>query len=145
MRYKNIDEITENSFKEAIIDCFKSGITSVAPLGFSGDTIILFGYENNGRKSLVSIRNYGNDAELLITDKEGHFLFYGRYHISMGIDFVSNQYWKIFSQCKMYIESIIPKRPDFADLQITDKAIPTDGFDMLNDYQRKAILTHSRL
>lgn len=89
---KDIDEITIQTFRDAVFLCYKVGITSIAPLGCSGDTILLHGDEENGRESVVSIRNYSGDAELLITDKQGKFLFYGIFSIDLNIDFVVNQY-----------------------------------------------------
>lgn len=130
----DIDSVTLDSFKEAIYTAYKGGITSVAPLGFSGDTIFIFG---GSRKCEVSIRNYGNDAELLITDPAGNFLFYGRYHISLGIDFVCDQYYNIFLLVKDRVTSEISDRPKFADLDIPDNCARTSGFAMLEAYQRQ--------
>lgn len=131
----SLNKVTKKLFKEAIYLAYKGGITSVAPLGFSGDTILLYAKNGESRKSQISIRNYGNDAELLITDNDGSFIFYGRFHISNGIGFVLDQYWNIFKSVRDKIETKIKERPDFANLEITNKAIPTIGFDMLRTYQ----------
>lgn len=133
----SLNKVTKKLFKEAIFFAYKGGITSVAPLGFSGETILLYAKNGESRKSQVSIRNYGNDAELLITDIDGNFIFYGRFHISNGIGFVLDQYWNIFKSVRSKIEYKMKDRPDFAKLQVTNKAIPTIGFDMLNSYQQK--------
>lgn len=125
--------VTKDLFKQGIFLAYKGGITSVAPLGRSGDTILLHGSDSGGRKSQVSLRNYGGDIELLITDVSGRFLFYGRYHISMGIDFVLDQYWSIFELTKPQILSEIPDRPSFANIKIADDASYTIGFDMLRN------------
>ena len=100
---ENLYEITKETFKEAIFLAYKGGITSLAPLGFSGDTIVIHGSksEKTSRVSQVSVRNYSGDAELLITDKEGHFLFYGRYRVDLGLDFLVEQYWSIFNNVKI--------------------------------------------
>lgn len=106
----SLDQITKETFKEAVFLCYKDGITSKAPLGWSGDSIVLFGTEEDGRKSLVSIRNYCGNAELLITDMDGYFLFYGRFSIDLGIEFVVDQYWQIFNLVKDKIETIVERK-----------------------------------
>ncbi len=125
---KKLNKITKELFKKAIMLCYNGGITTVAPLGFSGDTILLFGTVQDGRRSVVSIRNYCNDAEQLSTDAYGHFLFYGRFHISLGVDFVTEQYWNIFNLVKHKIETCIEPRPKFANLDIPPRTITTYPF-----------------
>jgi hypothetical protein len=134
-----LNKVTKKSFKEAIYFAYKGGITTVAPLGFSGDTIILYAKEGKGRVSQVSIRNYCCDAELLITDINGDFLFYGRFHLSIGLDFMVNQYWQIFKSVKHLIETEVKKRPDFANLEIPKTAGMSIGFDMLRAYQKTCL------
>lgn len=142
MKKASLSEITKETFEEAIFMAYKGGITSVAPLGFSGDTIIIFEGEKekgkeNDRVSQISIRNYGNDAELLITDVAGSFIFSGRFHVSLGVDFLATQYSEIFEKVKHKILSKLDERPDFANLDIPDTATRSFGFDMLFAYQEK--------
>jgi hypothetical protein len=57
----SLKEINLDAIKEAIFLAYKGGITSVATLGHSGDTIILYEQKDEGelgRRSQVSIRNY---------------------------------------------------------------------------------------
>lgn len=131
IKKKKLSEITRATFKEAIELAYKEGITSVAPLGCSGDTIIIHQGEGNNttsRQSQVSIRNYGGDAELLITDMDGNFLFYGRFRIDHGKTFVINQYWRIFNLVKDKIETIVKREKK---LVIADHATKTIGFEIL--------------
>lgn len=133
---EKLENITKQTFKDAIYLCYKDGITSIAPLGFSGDTIMLYGCECNGRSSVVSIRNYCGNAELLITDKKGSFLFYGRYDISIGIEFVLEQYWKIFLMMYDMIETNLENISEFKNVKINSNCEASEGFAMLNAYQK---------
>lgn len=117
---KRLSEIKFDTFREAIYLCYKKGMTSSAPLGWSGDSILIFGSAGNeGRKSVVSVRNYCGDAELLITDTKGHFLFYGRFNVNLGLDFVVEQYWTIFNLVKHNIETEIKNISKFHNVQIS--------------------------
>jgi len=137
IKKESIDEITKNTFKEAIFLSYKDGIKTIAPLGLSGDDIVIFGKKKDNRKSIVSIRNYCGDAELLITDINGHFIFYGRYDIDMGIDFVCEQYWQMFNKVKNKIETIMPNKSKFENLKINSDCEVSEEFAMLKAYQEK--------
>lgn len=134
----SLSEITKETFKEAIFLCYKDGITSLAPLGFSGDTIILHGSKSAdvSRISQVSIRNYSGDAELLITDRKGHFLFYGRFSVDLGLDLLADQYWLIYNTVKDKICSVVERTSQFKDMEIPENVDRTIGFEMLYAYQR---------
>jgi len=135
-----LSKITKKTFKDAIFLAYKDGITSIAPLGFSGSTIILHGKsdEITSRISQVSIRNYCGSVELLITDKKGSFLFYGRYDIGMGLDFVLEQYWQIFNNVKVNIKKIM-KKTEFKDMKIAKDVKISAGFRILSAYQKELL------
>ncbi|MFY7733755.1 MAG: hypothetical protein ACOVSR_09755 [Bacteroidia bacterium] len=137
MAKENLCEITKETFKEAVFMAYKGGIISLAPLGFSGDTIIIHGTKNEktSRVSEVSIRNYSGDAELLITDSEGHFLFLGRFRVDLGLDFLVEQYWAIFNSVKMSILKIVKRTSEFKYIEIPENVEKTVGFDMLFAFQ----------
>lgn len=135
----SLDEITLETFREAIFLCYKDGITSVAPLGFSGDTVLVYAKDGVPRQSQISIRNYSNDAELLITDLKGGFVFYGRLSVSLGLEFIAFEYFRIFRKVKDRIPAILPARPDFSKCEIGDNAVPTIGFKMLEAYQKSML------
>lgn len=103
MLLHDLEAISRNTFKDAIELCYRDGVTSKAPLGFSGDTVVIFGKEEGGRISLVSVRNHSGSAELLITDVDGNFLFLGKYLKRFGTEFIANQYWLIFKLVKSEI------------------------------------------
>lgn len=133
-----LSQINLELFKEAIFACYKDGVTSVAPLGFSGDTVVLYEgnrTEKNGRVSQVSIRNYCGSAELLITDPIGGFLFYGRFDIDLGVDFLAKHYYRIFRLVKKNILIVSAKRSDFKNLPIPEGVERTAGFALLRAYQ----------
>lgn len=132
---KDIDEITIQTFRDAVFLCYKIGITSIAPLGCSGDTILLHGDEENGRESVVSIRNYSGDAELLITDKQGKFLFYGIFSIDLNVDFVVNQYWAIFQILKNKINTDVENISEFKKLELLENCELSEGFEILRHFQ----------
>lgn len=142
IRKDKLSSIRRKDFKEAIYLCYRDGITSRAPLGFSGDSILLFGDPRGGtkngyttRKSVVSIRNHCRDAELLITDQEGNFLFYGGFDINLGVDFVLNQYWAIFKKVRHMIEDVTPEVSDFANVEDSPDMTLSAGFAMLKQFQ----------
>lgn len=140
---EDISEITKETFKEAIYLAYRDGITSKAPLGFSGDTIIIHGDKNEttSRVSQVSVRNYCGDAELLITDQVGNFLFYGRFRIDLGVEYVVEQYWNIFNLVKDSIKDIVIRKSSFKNIQIPDNCPITEGFKILELAQKGLLHT----
>ena len=113
LKKENIEELTKELFKEGIYLAYEGGINDIAPLGECGDDIILHGKEAPGRFELVSLRNYCGDCQLLITDQEGHFLFYGRFDVDLGLDFMLDRYWDIFQKVKSKIKTKVGKTIDF--------------------------------
>lgn len=138
LKVNNLNEVTKDLFEKGIKLAMGMGITQVAPLGFSGDDVILFGtsgveVEGEGwkRRSLIQIRNYCSTPELLITDKEGRFLFYGRFDVN-DYDFILDQFWNIFVLLKEKIESHEEKlKKENIDWQ---KVGYSEGFKMINLY-----------
>jgi len=135
---KSLSEITLDTFKEAIFIAYRDGIKSLAPLGCSGDTVLLFS-KDGSRKSSVSIRNYSGDAELLITDAAGGFLFYGRFDVNIGLNFMASQYLAIFESVKDKIETVVQKTIDFENVRFADDCEKTVGFEMLRAFQNLPI------
>jgi hypothetical protein len=118
MQLQSLDDITQATFEQAVYLAFYRGTTHEALLGSSGDTIILYAAAATGvtRCSQVSVRKYNSDAELLITDTEGQFLFYGRFSIALGARFVVEQYWQIFQLLRPKIDTSVPMRNDYHTL-----------------------------
>lgn len=133
----SLKKITRPLFQKAIFECYRGGIASKALLGWSGDNIVLYGTEERGRVSLISIRNYCGSAELLITDRKGRFLFYGRYDVNLGLRFIAEQYYQIFRQVKDKIETEIEQVSAFNNAPIQCDCGPIKGFNSLVKEQNK--------
>lgn len=139
----NIEAITKEFLKEVIAYIMLAPITNIAPLGFSGEDYYLYGRfikhteSEDGhwhRESIISLRNYCNNPELLITDKEGRFLFYGRYDVN-DYEFIADRFYETIQLLKNKIDTIekikeIPKA-NF------DKANLSVGWDMLKAYSKQ--------
>lgn len=95
----NLDDITRDSFMDALVLAFRDGITSEAPLGYSGDDIVLHGL-TRPRKSLITVRNHTGMAELLITTAHGDFITLTKFNMKFGEEFISNQFYLIFKLVK---------------------------------------------
>lgn len=135
LKQDDICLITKQTFEKAIFLAYRDGITSLAPLGYSGESVILFGSQANGRQSLISIRNHSGNPELLITDTHGAFLFYGKYDINLGVDFISEQYWQIFNLMKDKVEKKLMKTSSFADIDFSPNLELSEGFSIMKAYQ----------
>ena len=138
---ENLESITLEDFKTVMAICLKSGINHIAPLGCSGDDFALYGRfipssetkdGNWKRESMVSIRNYCGTPELLISDKAGNTLFYGKFY-HMDFEDMSKEYYRVFTMLK----DKIGRKNNFKklDLKILDDAIVDDkAFEMLAKY-----------
>lgn len=87
------NQVTTLELKSAIEKTVGTGFTSKAPLGSSGQTVLLYGAK--GRRSSISIRLHSSGVELLITNSCGDFLFYGKYHEKLGSDFISKRFKEV--------------------------------------------------
>lgn len=136
---KRLKDITKTTFKQAIYLAYKDGITSRAPLGYRGDTIIIYQSPqpfSSMRSAEVSINNHNGDAKLLITDLNGSFIFYGGFDSDLGLEFVASQYWIIFNYVKDKIETVMPSVSRFTDMKIDKRIKPRKGFNMLVAHQK---------
>lgn len=142
----NIDSITKELLKEVIAYVILAPITSIAPLGFSGSDYYLYGKfiestkSDDGdwhRQSIVSIRNYNGCPELLITDKNGRFLFYGEYDVN-DYDFIVDRFYETIQLLKNKIDSVEEKietpKSDFSQANLSI------GFEILQAYYDNKIL-----
>lgn len=93
----DILKVTIFLFQEAIEEVLAERAKPIVPLARVGSTVTLFGEEYPQRRNLITVRNYNDDAELLITDANGTFLFYGRFDASLGSEAISSEFWRIFS------------------------------------------------
>ncbi len=139
----NIEAITKEYLKEVIAYIMLAPITNLAPLGFSGKDYYLYGRfiehtesedGNWHRNSIISLRNYCNCPELLITDKEGRFLFYGRYNVN-DYDFIVDRFYETIQLLKNKIDTI-EKIKEMPKANF-DKANLSVGWDMLKAYYNR--------
>ena len=93
MPLTHVTDVQEDKLKEAIQSVIKSGFTNKACLGSSGETILLYGKEE--RISSISVRLHSSGVELLICNKVGSFLFYGKFHPKLGSDFIAKMFKQI--------------------------------------------------
>lgn len=92
-------------FREAVEQVIASGLTSHAPLGSSGRDIKLQGERDPyiSRISEVSIRLHNSQVELLCTNCRGSFLYYGKWHKNLGVNFITKEHFRVY---KKLIKSI---------------------------------------
>ena len=143
---EDLENITLEDFKTVMAVCLKSGINHIAPLGCSGDDFNLYGRfipssetadGNWKRESCVSIRNYCGTPELLISDKSGNTLFYGKFY-HMEFEDLSKEYFRIFNMLKDKIG--YEHNYKRLDLKILDDAIVDDSaFELLAKYVEETI------
>lgn len=98
MLVSDIKQINRFILVKAIEQVQEVGLTSHAPLGSSGKTLIIFDRKkskNDGRVSQISVRLYNHSTELLITNRHGSFLFYGKFDNDLGIQFIAQQFFLI--------------------------------------------------
>jgi hypothetical protein len=158
---KELDNITENDFINYVNKIRNDEITNIAPLGFSGDDFIIFENKNKPlrkefiseeeyknlketgysgkegydkpvcRSSQLSMRKYGDECELLITDYEGNFLTYSKLNFVFSDEYIGKTFYKIFKDLKQYMGVTIKK----IDEDINWKEVKfSEGFDILNCY-----------
>ncbi|NMB70171.1 hypothetical protein GYA27_03155 [candidate division WWE3 bacterium] len=143
-RKDNLDEITKEYMGGVLTAAMNCGISSVAPLGFSGDDFYMYGKFINKdesesgswkRESVVSLRNYCNSPQLLITDKDGMFLVYSTYD---GLPF--NDLLDMIYDDFIRVKKLINKKASatFKKQDKTDDVEFSWAFDMLTDYAKLA-------
>lgn len=133
-KYKkeSLEDLTWEHFHTAAMDTMLSGYTDVGLLGIpTGDDVVLYGFAGTvdgtfKRSNLVSLRNYCGTLEMLITDRNGNFLYYGRIDGMPAEDVIVENY-RIFRHLRSLIrqETI----PSFWETEITD--------DMVERYREK--------
>lgn len=130
LHQESIDNVNLSLIEKAIFVAYREGVTSVAPLGYGGETILLYGKNEPKRVSQISIRNHSGDAKLLITDSKGSFIFYGGFDIDLGVDFVANAYMGIINSVKDKIDTDMPNI-EFCGLKEAENCRHSEGFEMM--------------
>ena len=161
VKLKELDNITLNDFINYVKKVRNDEITSVAPVGFSGDDFIVFENKNKplrkefiskeeyekleetgyfgkegynkpvSRSCQLSFRKYCDECELLITDYEGNFLTHSKLNFCFDDDFIGTNFYNLFLQLKPYMNKVVEK----IDIPINfNKVNFSIGFEMINDY-----------
>ena len=132
---KELENISLNDFINYVKKVRNDEITSVAPLGFSGENYIVF--ENKNKSSLrsceLSFRKYCNECELLITDYEGNFLTYSKLNFCFDDEFIGTNFYNLFLQLKPYMNKVIKKIDEPINF---DKVKFSIGFEMIDTYMK---------
>lgn len=95
MKVENIQDITIDVIKQAVEKVTNRGLYNHALLGSAGDRIIIYSEQENNthsRPSQISIRLHSSGVELLVTNRNGDFLFYGKFHPNLGSDFIATRF-----------------------------------------------------
>ena len=158
---KELENITLNDFINYVKKVRNDEITSVAPLGFSGDAFIIFENKNKplrkefisgeeyekleetgyfgkegynkpiARSCQLSFRKYNNECELLITDYEGNFLTYSKLNFCFDDEFIGTNFYNLFLQLKPYMNKVVEKIDEPINFNKVNFSI---GFEMINAY-----------
>ena len=107
---QNLSEITLEVFKEALQACLDAGLTNHAPLGSSGEHLQLYSRYNPSKSPIgvsrdreLSIRLHNGTLELLLTDRYGRFMFYGKYSKILGIEFIAKEFYRVFKELERFL------------------------------------------
>lgn len=106
---KSEEEINKELINTVVNHIFDAEITSRAPLGYSSDDFILFSNGQYTRSSQISMRNHSGSLSLLITDKEGDFIFNGGWSLLLGSDLLSQVAFDTINTLKYLIFKDISK------------------------------------
>ena len=160
---KELENISLNDFINYVKKVRNDEITSVAPLGFSGEDYIVFENKNKplrkdfisdeeyekskdnkyfgqdyydkpiSRSCQLSFRKYGDECELLITDYKGNFLTYSKLNFCFDDEFIGANFYNLFLQLKPYMNKVIEERDEPINF---DKVKFSIGFEMMNAYMK---------
>ena len=130
MIVNSIKEITLETFKEAVYKAVTAHITSVAPLGYSSPTYLLYGNDGDERKCGVSVRNHSGVVSMLICDTQGHFIFHGGLNKALPINLIAKSLYADFKKVRKFIELPLPKNTDLINC-VAKHPFYTSGFDIL--------------
>lgn len=133
MLVNSIKEITLETFKEAVYKAVTAHITSIAPLGYSSPTYLLYGNNGDERRSGVSVRNHSGVVSMLICDPNGHFIYHGGLNKRLPIDLIAKSLFIDFKKVRKFIETSLPKNDDLDC--VAKHPHYTSGFDILAGVQ----------
>lgn len=97
MMVNSLGEINRTHIEEAVKTALTDSIESRGPLGYRTRSILLYGINGDERVNGVSINQHSYTIKMLITDKDGQFLFYGGFSVKMNTDFIIDRLFEVFS------------------------------------------------
>lgn len=160
---KKLETLKKEDFIQYVSKVRNDEITSVAPLGFSSDDFIIFENKNKPlrkefiseeeyeeleetgyfgkegynkpvmRSCQVSMRKYGSECELLITDYEGNFLTFSKLNFCFDDTYIGTKFYDLFIELKPFIGTTIKTLDNDIDFSKVKFSI---GFDMLESYKK---------
>ncbi len=115
MTQEALNSISIKSFVDAIRSVDQGGLTSHAPLGASGDTVVIYSCfdEKTSRVSRdrqLSVRLYNHSFQMLLTDENGSFIFHGAFDKKLGVNYAAEKFFEIFEDQKIYLTPPLPNQ-----------------------------------
>jgi hypothetical protein len=137
---KDLENITKDDFQKLVKITLGDEVTTIAPLGYSGDTYILCENEDKpispydpkghvGRSSEVSFCNWSGHAEILITDLYGSFICHCQHAARLPIEFIVDSFWLQFNAVKHLIKESLP--PLDKSFKVAERVEYSAGFEIL--------------
>lgn len=114
---ENLDDISYEHFEMAAYAAMTAGYSEIALIGIpTGEEIILHGSQGEfegrfRRTSLVSLRNYCDSLELLVTDKKGKFLIYSKIDGLSSKEVIEEAYREFLSVKHLILTEAVPAFP----------------------------------
>lgn len=133
----DINKIGLKHFENAIHLCFLHKLKHHAPLGSAGDNITLHGTHRYSRQSLIQLRNYNGDPELLITDITGNFLFYGKHDKNLGVKYIAEKFYQIFLDLKHLIKTEFLSFQNKPTLEIINLHLTFNFYDKIESKEKR--------
>lgn len=102
----DVNDITKDDFRQALETILNGKVTTLAPLGFSGDKLYLYDNRTKGvsHSGCVTMRTWSNMPELLIGNKAGRWLCHLKIDRIMGFDYILNEFHRQFENVKHLID-----------------------------------------
>lgn len=137
----SVNEITKEDFREALETVLNGKVTTIAPLGFSGDQFYLYdnptmkedGIRKISWSGCVTIRTWSDMPELLIGNKAGRWLCHLKIDRIMGFDYILNEFHRQFENTKHLIDKF---DRDEKKVEVSEDVGYAAGFKILELAQR---------
>jgi hypothetical protein len=107
----DVNEITKLDFRDALEIVWNGKVTTIAPLGFSGDNLYLYNNKTEGKSwsGCVTMRTHSGMPELLIANKAGRWLSFMKVDPLMDFEYVLDEFYRQFENVKHLIDGFHDK------------------------------------